>query len=32
MDSDGRHVYFPWQEDEGDIWVADLVYDEGEND
>ena len=28
LDTDGQHIYFPWQEDEGDVWVADLVFDE----
>ena len=29
-DTDGRHFYFSWQEDLGDIWVMDVVTDESE--
>jgi Tol biopolymer transport system component len=25
--TDGRYLYFAWQEGLGDIWVADVVYD-----
>lgn len=25
MATDGRHIYFTWMEDIGDVWVADLV-------
>ena len=28
LDTDGQYLYFLWMEDEGDVWVADLVYDE----
>ena len=28
LDTDGEHIYFQWLEDEGDIWVADLMFDE----
>ena len=28
--TDGVHLYFPWQEDLGDIWVMDVVTDESE--
>ena len=27
FDTDGQNLYFVCQEDEGDIWIADLVYD-----
>jgi hypothetical protein len=23
--TDGRYLYFTWQEDDGDIWVMDVV-------
>jgi hypothetical protein len=26
--TDGRYLYFTWQEDLGDIWVMDVVWDE----
>ena len=25
LDTDGRYLYFTWQEDLGDIWVMDVV-------
>ena len=28
--TDGEHLYFAWEEDLGDIWVMDVVTDEGE--
>ena len=31
LDTDGHYLYFLWIEDEGDVWVADLTYDEGAN-
>ena len=30
--TDGRYVYFTWQEDLGDIWVMDVVQDDDEDD
>ena len=24
--TDGRYLYFPWQEDDGDIWVMNVVH------
>ena len=27
--TDGRFIYFTWEEDVGDIWIADLVQDDG---
>ena len=28
LDTDGMHVYFVWREDEGDVWIGDVIYDE----
>ena len=30
LSSDGRYLYFGWQEHRGDIWVMDVVTDESE--
>ena len=30
LDSDGKYIYFPWEESLGDIWVMDVVTDESE--
>ena len=30
--TDGRYLYFLWNTDIGDIWVADLVQDDGSHD
>jgi len=29
-DTAGRHLYFFWQDDPGDIWVMDVLADESE--
>jgi len=28
--TDGEFLYFSWQEDEGDLWVMDVVMDDSE--
>jgi hypothetical protein len=30
LTTDGKYVYFRWDEDTGDIWVMDVVQDEEE--
>lgn len=30
LTTDGRHLYFTWWEDTGDIWVMDVVSDESD--
>ncbi len=30
--SDGRFLYFAWLVEEGDIWVMDVVQDDGSDD
>ncbi len=30
--SDGRYLYFSWREHQGDIWVMDVVQDDGSDD